>query len=53
MPKTQPNPLMNGQVDVSINYFETEDKRVTLLDAPGHRCGRECVRACVWREERR
>jgi translation elongation factor EF-1alpha len=24
-------------MDVSVNYFETERKKVTLLDAPGHR----------------
>ena len=24
-------------MDVAVNYFETEHKRVTLLDAPGHR----------------
>jgi len=24
-------------IDVSVNYFETERKRITLLDAPGHR----------------
>lgn len=24
-------------VDVSVNFFETETKRITLLDAPGHR----------------
>ena len=24
-------------IDVGLNYFETESKRITLLDAPGHK----------------
>ena len=24
-------------IDVAVNHFETESKRITLLDAPGHR----------------